>query len=177
MLAKAAEELTAETNYETVSTFQYHQHLLTIPRKHYESDEYYQLKIKEYERRLEEKRGKIPASELRIFETALQGINVEYQYSKTQDSIVTDVPCGILRLGKAVFIFTPFELFTRLADRIYANSKAAITYVIGYSFDGQGYMPDKDSFNDGGYEVLSCRYAQGAGEILADKIVELINKQ
>jgi len=176
LLAKAVEELAAKTEFIDVDGFNYHQHIITLPRKHYQSDTYYQAKIKEYRQQLEDKRGKVSASELRIFETALQGIEVEYRYSKSQDTIVTEIPCGILQLGKATMIFSPFEIFTKIADRIYDQSKSAITYLVGYSFDGQGYMPDKDSFNNGGYEVLSCRYAQGAGEILADKIIELINK-
>ena len=49
--------------------------------------------------------------------------------------------------------------------------------VVGYSFDGLGYLPDSASFDDGGYEVLSCRYARGAGELFAEKVIELINKQ
>jgi len=176
LLADAVEDLTAKTEFIDIDSFNYHQHLITIPAKHYQNDSYYQAKIKEYRQQLEDKQGKVSASELRIFETALQGIEVEYRYSKTQDSIVTEIPCGIMQLEDATMIFLPFEMFTKLADHIYANSKSAITYLVGYCFDGQGYMPDKDSFDNGGYEVLSCRYAKGAGEILADKIIELINK-
>ena len=176
ILADEIDALVKESAFVSVEDFQYTQHIIKLPKKHYESEEYYQAQIKEYEQTLADKKGKVSAGELRIFETALQGINVEYQYSKNQDKIVTDVTCGILKLGDAVIVFTPFELFSKLADQIYAGSKAKHTMVVGYSFDGLGYLPDSASFDDGGYEVLSCRYARGAGELFAEKVIELINK-
>lgn len=175
LLADAVEELAASTEFSEINEFSYSQHIIKLPKKHYESEEYYQTKIKEYQQTLADKKGKVSAGELRIYETALQGINVEYQYSKAQDKIVTDVTLGILRLNGAVAVFTPFELFSKLADQISASSKAKNTLIVGYSFDGLGYLPDIESYDKGGYEVLSCRYARGAGELFAEKVIELIN--
>lgn len=175
ILADEVKSLVEATESRDISSFSYVEHIVKLPKKQYENEEYYLKQIKEYEKTLADKKDQVSAAELRIYETALQGINVEYRYSQSQDKIVTDIPCGVLRLDNNVVIFAPFEIFSKVADRIYAGSKAENTLVVGYSFDGQGYLPDAESFDNGGYEVLSCRYARGAGEVFADEVIKLIN--
>ena len=159
-----------------ITDFDYREYNFEIPKKQYQTPEFYRQEIAKYQKKLEDNRGTMAAADLRLYETALQGIQVESQYAEFQDKIVTAVRCGILRLGQqAALVFLPFELFSKIADQITAAAKIPFTMIIGYSFDGLGYLPDLASFDQSGYEVLSCTYQKGAGETVADKVSELLN--
>ena len=159
----------------TIDDFSYQEHCFTIEKKTYQSEEYYLNEIEKHKANLEANRASMSAADLRILETAVEGINVEYQYSLMQQYIDTNIRCGILTLGeKLAFVFLPFELFSRISDYIVANSPVEHLMVVGYSFDGLGYLPDEASFEQSGYEVLSCVYAKGSGEVVGRKVVELL---
>ena len=161
----------------TVEDFDYQEYTFAIPKKKYEVEAYYKSEISKYEENLAAARGTMPAAELRLLETALEGISVEYQCSTTQDEIVTAIRCGILRLDdKLAMVFLPFELFSKIADQITAGSKVPHTMIVGYTFDGLGYLPDIASYEKSGYEVLSCTYEKGAGEKVADRVIALLNQ-
>ncbi len=177
-LADEVLELTKEMSFTAIDSFNYEEIHFNLDKKQYESKEYYETEIKRYIEKLEESRSTMSASELRILETAVQGMEVEYRCSLNQDQIVTDIRAGILTLGKDIAItFVPFEFFSKLGDRITDHSLFKHTIVVGYTFNGLGYLPDEESFKDSGYEVLSCTYQKGAGEIVADKIVAHLNSK
>jgi hypothetical protein len=176
IFASAIKEQLPGESFE-VTDFDYSQHVIEIKAKEYQDEEFYLSEIERYTNELEAARDKLPASELRILETALEGINVEYRYSQYQDLIVTKVRCGILSLGdKLALVFLPFELFSKIADQIFAGSKVPYTMIVCYTFDGLGYLPDQASFDQAGYEVLSCTYEKGSGELVGEKVIELLNQ-
>jgi len=162
----------------TVDDFDYSEHYFDVPKKVYKEEEFYLSEIAKFENNLKEAiAASMPAADLRILETALEGIRVEYHYSTKQDQINISIRCGILRLAdKVAMVFLPFELFSKLADQITAGSKVPYTMVVGYSFNGLGYMPDSASYDKSGYEILSCVYEKGSGEIVAESVIALLNQ-
>lgn len=161
-----------------IDEFSYDEHIFQLNKKEYQSEEFYLSEIAKYKQNLEDARGSMSAADLRILETALEGINVEYLFSQIQDEIDPNIRCGILRLGdKVAMVFLPFELFSKIADQITDGSNVPHTMIVGYSFDGVGYMPDSASFDQAGYEVLSCTYEKGSGERVGDSVIELLNRK
>ena len=77
-----------------------------------------------------------------------------------------------IRLGDAVFIAVPAEVFVEIGLQLkkYAPQK---TYIVGIANGYIGYMPTRESYKIGGYEVVSARCAAEAHELFIDKAIEL----
>jgi len=83
-----------------------------------------------------------------------------------------------LRLGEAALVGLPGEIFCELGLAIKNASPAAATLVAELSNDAIGYIPTRESFAQGGYEVItgSTFYQPGAGEKLAAAAVAQLQK-
>ena len=78
-----------------------------------------------------------------------------------------------IRVGDAAVVGLPGEVFCELGLDLKQRSPAGHTLVLGLANDGIGYLPTRESFPQGGYEVTvgSTVYEPGAGERLADAAV------
>lgn len=59
----------------------------------------------------------------------------------------------VIRVGKAVFLATPFELFASTALKLREKSQAATLFVTTCANGYAGYLPDEEAFAERGYEV------------------------
>lgn len=82
----------------------------------------------------------------------------------------------VLRLGDLGFVGIPGELFVELGQRIREQSPLPHTCIIELANDSVGYLPPRQAFEEGGYEVTSCRYTPEVGERIADTAVELLRE-
>jgi hypothetical protein len=87
---------------------------------------------------------------------------------------------SLLRIGGGAIIALPSEVFCGIGQRIAARINAAPTIVAAYCHAFIGYLPDREAFAFGGYEVEeSHRYinlwraAPAAEEILQEQVAEL----
>ncbi len=78
-----------------------------------------------------------------------------------------------IRVGDAAVVGLPGEVFCEFGLDLKRRSPAGHTLVLGLSNDAIGYLPTRESFPQGGYEVTvgSTVYEPGAGERLADAAV------
>lgn len=83
-----------------------------------------------------------------------------------------------LRVGDAAIVGLPGEVFCELGLDVKRRSPAGHTLVVELSNDAIGYLPTRESFAQGGYEVTvgSTVYEPGAGERLADAAVGQLQK-
>ena len=72
----------------------------------------------------------------------------------------------LLAIGDLVLVGVPGELFAELGIAIKANPYFRDTLVLGYCNDLVGYIPNREAYAVGGYEVETSRVAQGSGELL-----------
>ena len=72
----------------------------------------------------------------------------------------------LLAIGDLVLVGVPGELFAELGIAIKANPYFRHTFVLGYCNDLVGYIPTREAYEVGGYEVETSRVAQGNGELL-----------
>ncbi len=72
----------------------------------------------------------------------------------------------IVALGDIGFVGIPGELFAELGLAIKSNPYFRHTFVLGYCNDLVGYIPTREAYEFGGYEVETSRVAQGSGELL-----------
>ena len=77
-------------------------------------------------------------------------------------------------IGDLAIATSPNEMDHRLGMYVKENSPYTMTFMSAYSNGNYGYIPAESSFPNAGYEVNSCRYVAGTGEIMANEIVELL---
>lgn len=81
-------------------------------------------------------------------------------------------------IGDIAFVAVPGELFGKLAMEIKKNSPFKNTYIVGYANDHIGYIPDKDAFKLGGYQIWTGFHSvieKGFGEILVKEVLDILN--
>jgi neutral ceramidase len=105
---------------------------------------------------------------------------IEEYYAMLYDNL--DVPepkhlaveLSVIRLGEAIFVTLPGEIFVRIALNIRAASSYPETFFLGLTNDYIGYVPDKNATASSGYEVIASRVPWQAGIVLHDAAAELI---
>ena len=80
------------------------------------------------------------------------------------------------RMGEFAFVNAPFEVFDTNGTYIKENSPSKYTMVIGYSNQGQGYLPSQYAYEYGCYESDTTKFQPGTAEQLAEKYVELLKE-
>lgn len=90
-----------------------------------------------------------------------------------------DVEVQALRLGDAVFVGIPGELFVEWGLEIKRWSPMPFTFVVELANNCFGYIPTYEAFRRGGYEptpIVSAQLTQQAGQMMADAAFRLIRK-
>jgi hypothetical protein len=84
----------------------------------------------------------------------------------------------VLRVGDVALVGLPGEVFCEIGIELRRASPAPHTLVAGLSDDAIGYLPTRDSFAQGGYEVTtgSTFYQPGAAERLAQSAIEQLQR-
>jgi len=83
-----------------------------------------------------------------------------------------------IRLGEAAIVGLPGEVFCEFGLELKRRSPTPHTLVVELANDAIGYLPTRESFAQGGYEVTvgSTRYAPGAGERLVDAAADQLQR-
>jgi neutral ceramidase len=76
------------------------------------------------------------------------------------------------RVGPALFVAVPGELFVEVALRIKAEAGHPL-FIMGITNGYVGYLPMRDAYPAGGYEVVSAKVTEASEELLVDAIREL----
>ncbi len=86
-----------------------------------------------------------------------------------------------IRLGEAVLLAFPFELFSSISLSLRAQSGIQDLFMVGYANGYSGYLPDKKSMEEGGYEVEEAfkyigllPFAANAEELFSKNALHLI---
>jgi hypothetical protein len=82
-------------------------------------------------------------------------------------------------IGDIALVGAPGEFFTVLGEEIKRRSPYRDTFVFQLANDYVGYIPDRRSFDRGGYQVwtgLHSFLARGTGEAIVDEAVKLLER-
>jgi len=77
-----------------------------------------------------------------------------------------------VRVGSALFVAVPGELFVEIALRIKADTDHPV-FIMGITNGYVGYLPTREAYRAGGYEVVSAKVTEAAEELLVEAIREL----
>ena len=161
-------------------------------------DEYYDLPLrKEFPVTIEEAEKELEVAEKKLDKFEKKN---EYKGSKTLDKLRTKVfsanqtlklakdfysgklpesestEIQIFRIGETVFFSLPGEIFSEIALAVKKQSSFKNTLPVGLSNGYYAYMPTKEEFIDGDYEVDGSKFSPEAGETLVNATVSVINK-
>jgi len=80
------------------------------------------------------------------------------------------------RVGDVGFVGLGAEVFNEIGRAIKAASPFKHTFVITHCNGGAGYLPTRQSYPQGGYEVLSSPFAPGAAEQVIQEAVGMLRE-
>jgi len=81
-----------------------------------------------------------------------------------------------IRIGPVVLVCIPGEPFTEIGQEIAARSPFPHTLFSGYSNGGFSYLPVRDAYPAGGYEVETSPFAPGASEIVVEGSLRMLQE-
>ncbi len=88
-----------------------------------------------------------------------------------------DAEVQVFALGNTCAIVSlPGEIFTELGMYIKSRSPYPNTILVELANGCIDYIPDMKAYMEGNYEPVSARCAPGSGEMLAAKVLEMLNK-
>ena len=88
-----------------------------------------------------------------------------------------EVEVQVITLGDEVaWVSLPGEMFVELGLAIKKASPFRYTLIAELANGSIGYIPNRDAYPQGNYEVISSRCAQGAGELLVDAALKLLRQ-
>lgn len=88
-----------------------------------------------------------------------------------------------IRIGEAVFLAFPFELFSSLSLELRRLSGIECLFLVGYANGYHGYLADDESVREGGYEIKDAfkytallPFSDQAGNIFLERSLALLQK-
>jgi hypothetical protein len=88
-----------------------------------------------------------------------------------------EVEVQVIALGHDVaWVSLPGEVFVEIGLAIKKGSPFRYTMIAELANGSIGYIPDREAYPQGNYEVVSARCAQGSGELLADAAIRLLKE-
>lgn len=126
----------------------------------------------------EKRRSGAPVEEVGEATYRAKRISQQAGHSRLTDGkSAVEVDLQAIRIGDAVILGAPVEVFNELGAAVAARSPFAWTAVCGYSNGSAGYLPTADAFDGGGYEVeMASPFARAAGERFVDAAAALLHQ-
>lgn len=87
-----------------------------------------------------------------------------------------NVSVSVISIGNIAFGIAPYEMFAHNGKNIKAASEFDLTFVCAYSNGAYGYIASDYAYENGEYEVYTCRYVKGSAEKLQDEIIRMMDE-
>jgi hypothetical protein len=93
-------------------------------------------------------------------------------YGKTH----TDWPLQGMRIGPVALLAIAGEPFTEINQAIVSKSPFAHTLFSGYSHGGFGYIPSRNAYAEGGYEVEASPFSVEASDVIVNESLAILRE-
>lgn len=77
-----------------------------------------------------------------------------------------------VRVGDAAFVAVPAEVFVEIGLRIKSIAPRK-TFIVGIANGYIGYLPTREAYSAGGYEVVSAKCTSDSEDVLVNRVLEL----
>jgi hypothetical protein len=88
----------------------------------------------------------------------------------------TDMSLYAFSFGDVCIGTVPGEWFDTLAKELREKSPFPVTLVAAYTNGTNGYFPAEFAYDNGGYEVKSCRHDKGTSEMFRDELLKMLGE-
>jgi hypothetical protein len=98
---------------------------------------------------------------------------VLYEDEPSEPTIPWEMQC--IRIGSIALLSVAGEPFIETANRIVAESPFEHTLFSGYSNGGFGYIPTREAYSEGGYEVEASPFSPDAADVVVEEGIRLLH--
>jgi hypothetical protein len=81
-----------------------------------------------------------------------------------------------MRIGQIALISTEGEPFIEIALRVIGASPFRYTLFSGYSNGGFGYLPTREAYGEGGYEIETAPFSEDAADVFVEEATRMLNE-
>ena len=81
-----------------------------------------------------------------------------------------------IKIGDAIFVTVPCEVFTEIGLKIKQQSPFEKTFVLGLAGGAPGYLPTAEEYLEGGYAVVNTHYSPKCENVTISACLDQINK-
>ena len=89
---------------------------------------------------------------------------------------VAPINITVGRLGEIAFVGWGGEIFNEIGTAVKRASPFHHTFILTHCNGAAGYLPTRESYPEGGYEVQSSRFGPGAAETLTDQTLQMLRE-
>ena len=111
-----------------------------------------------------------------VFQTDQRLQAAQRFYSMKNKHAARSLEQQAVRIGDAVFVTFPGELFSEIGLAIKNQSPYEKTYILGVTCGPGGYLPTAKEFIEGDYEVNGSAYSPKTEQVCIDSSLELIHR-
>lgn len=87
-----------------------------------------------------------------------------------------EIWAGAISIGPIAFVGAPYEMFDQNGVQIKTQSPFDMTFICAYTNGAHGYIPTRDAFAAGGYEVDACFFSAGTGEAMVSEYLGMLEE-
>ena len=87
-----------------------------------------------------------------------------------------DYNISAIKIGDLVFAGIGGEVFTAIGNRIAELSPYKDTIICCITNNYGGYVPNKEAYDEGGYEVVSSSFKKGGDDVIINGMIDMISK-
>ncbi len=85
-----------------------------------------------------------------------------------------ELPLQVIAFGDFAIAGASYEMFDVSGMQVKSASPYKMTFMCGCTNGSNGYIPSRESFENGGYETHCCRYEIGTAETCVAKLVDML---
>jgi hypothetical protein len=92
------------------------------------------------------------------------------------DQPPTALNITVAKIGDIAFVGLGGEVFCEIGKAIKAGSPAKHTFIITHCNGAAGYVPTKQAYNEGGYEITTSPFAPVAAEMVTKEVLRMLHE-
>ncbi len=95
--------------------------------------------------------------------------------TRSRSGETQDLPLSVITFGDVCFAAFPYEMFDTSGVQVRNDSPFETTFICSLTNGAFGYLPNKEVFPHGCYEVYVSRYVEGTAELCVAEAVRMLN--
>jgi hypothetical protein len=157
--------------------FQIRSKMLTLPANQFPPLDELENEVQELQAKLDQARQSGNAEAIRLATAFATRAAMRLGRARiVQGNATVQRQIQIFRIGDIALVSMQDEPFIEMSLRITAGSPFAHTLVSGYSNGNFGYLPTREAFEEGGYEVSVALYSPDAEDLVVAEVLALLHE-